>query len=158
MHRGPRSAQPSPTCARLQWCSEAGYRTPGWPAVHMDLPRPFSLSMRAQSTPWQHSPMSYISRRQPRSEHRTLRGLRHRLLWWGEKSDTPVVLLHGWGDCSETWQFLVDCLPADWSLVGLDWRGFGGSEWSPQGYWFPDYFADLEALLEQLSPGKPVRV
>ena len=46
----------------------------------------------------------------------------------------------------------------DWSCVALDWRGFGGSEWAQEGYWFPDYFADLEALLDIVSPGKPARV
>jgi pimeloyl-ACP methyl ester carboxylesterase len=101
---------------------------------------------------------TYEPRRAPRHEHRVLRGLRHRLTWWGEPSDTPVALLHGWGDSSDTWQFLVDCLPDDWPCVGLDWRGFGGTEWAPQGYWFPDYFADFEALLEALNPAAPVRV
>jgi pimeloyl-ACP methyl ester carboxylesterase len=96
--------------------------------------------------------------RKPRHEHRVLRGLRHRLTWWGEPSNAPVVLLHGWGDSSATWQFLVDCLPADWSCVGLDWRGFGGTEWPQQGYWFPDYLADLEALLDAVCPGVPARV
>jgi pimeloyl-ACP methyl ester carboxylesterase len=66
--------------------------------------------------------------------------------------------LHGFQDCGDTWQFLVDCLPETWSLVAPDWRGFGGSEWAPGGYWFPDYLADLEALLEQLVPGTAARV
>jgi pimeloyl-ACP methyl ester carboxylesterase len=68
------------------------------------------------------------------------------------------VLLHGFQDCGATWQFLVDCLPETQSLVAPDWRGFGGSDWAPDGYWFPDYLADLEALLEQLVPKSPARV
>src|SRR5262249_23665603 len=102
--------------------------------------------------------MTATPRRGARLEYRVLRGLRHRLLWWGEPRGNPIVLLHGWGDSSETWQFLVDCLPADESYVALDWRGFGGTQWPPQGYWFPDYFADLEAFLEGLAPTAPVRV
>jgi pimeloyl-ACP methyl ester carboxylesterase len=102
--------------------------------------------------------MTYERRRVPRLEHRVLRGLRHQLSWWGDATANPVVLLHGWGDSSETWQFLVDALPDDWSCVGLDWRGFGGTQWPQQGYWFPDYFGDLEALLDELSPGAPVRM
>ena len=70
----------------------------------------------------------------------------------------PIVLLHGFQDCGDTWQFLVDCLPETWSLVAPDWRGFGGTEWAPGGYWFPDYLADLEALLDQLVPDGPARV
>jgi pimeloyl-ACP methyl ester carboxylesterase len=69
-----------------------------------------------------------------------------------------VLLLHGWGDTSETWQFLVDCLPQDWTCVALDWRGFGGTEWPQQGYWFPDYFADLDTVLDELYGGKPAPI
>ncbi|MHA4801772.1 alpha/beta fold hydrolase, partial [Enterococcus faecium] len=52
----------------------------------------------------------------------------------------------------------VDCLPHDWSIVAPDWRGFGGTDWAPGGYWYPDYFADLEALLDALVPGQPARI
>ncbi len=96
--------------------------------------------------------------RAPRHEHLTVRGLETRLTWWGEPSTAPVVLLHGFMDCGPTWQFLVDCLPKSWTCVAPDWRGFGGTQWAPQGYWFPDYFADLEALLEALVPGRRARV
>jgi pimeloyl-ACP methyl ester carboxylesterase len=102
--------------------------------------------------------MTEIKGRVPWHEDVVLRGLRHRLTWWGERTANPVVLLHGWMDCSETWQFLVDCLPEDWSCVALDFRGFGGSEWPEEGYWFADYFADLEALLDVVSPAAPARI
>ena len=102
--------------------------------------------------------MIYQARRPPRSETLDLRGLSHHLWRWGPESRTPIVLLHGWADTGETFQFLVDCLPDDWSLVALDWRGFGRSEWRPGGYWFPDYLADLDALLDIVSPGAPARV
>jgi pimeloyl-ACP methyl ester carboxylesterase len=100
----------------------------------------------------------YSPRRVPRHEQRLLRDLRHRVTWWGAPSADPIVLLHGWGDSAETWQFLVDELPDDWSCVALDWRGFGGTEWPRHGYWFPDYFADLEALLDQVCRQGPARV
>jgi pimeloyl-ACP methyl ester carboxylesterase len=101
----------------------------------------------------------YQPRRTPRTEELRLRGLRHRLTWWGERTETPVVLLHGFMDCGPTWQFLVDCLPEDWTCVAPDWRGFGHTEWTADGgYWFADYFADLEALLAALVPGSRARV
>jgi pimeloyl-ACP methyl ester carboxylesterase len=87
-----------------------------------------------------------------------VRGLKHRLTWWGPPTDSPIVLLHGFQDCGDTWQFLVDCLPDTWTLVAPDWRGFGGTEWAPGGYWFPDYLADLEALLDAVSPKSAARV
>ena len=107
--------------------------------------------------------MSYEPRRVPWQEDVEVRGLRHRLTWWGERTSTPIVLLHGFLDSGATWQFLVDCLPTSWTLVAPDWRGFGDSEWvsggrRTGGYWFPDYFADLEVLLDTLVPQSRARV
>lgn len=102
--------------------------------------------------------MSYEPRRAPWQEDTDVRGLRHRLTWWGERTSDPIVLLHGFLDSGATWQFLVDYLPSSWTLVAPDWRGFGDSEWAPGGYWFPDYFADLEVLLDKLVPQGRARV
>jgi pimeloyl-ACP methyl ester carboxylesterase len=99
----------------------------------------------------------YQARRPARSETVRLRGLNHQLWRWGPEESAPLVLLHGWADSGETFQFLVDCLPPAWSLAALDWRGFGHSEWARDGYWFPEYLADLDALFDALSPGRPVR-
>jgi pimeloyl-ACP methyl ester carboxylesterase len=84
----------------------------------------------------------------------------HLTRWGPEPSGwlTPIFLLHGWFDTGESFQFVVDALQRDWPLVALDWRGFGRSEWPQQGYWFPDYFGDLDALLDQLSPGVPAHL
>ncbi|HNR21860.1 MAG TPA: alpha/beta hydrolase [Steroidobacteraceae bacterium] len=101
---------------------------------------------------------AYVPRRVPVHEDLVLRGLRHRITRWGPPSRSPIVLLHGFLDAADSWQFLVDELPEDWSFVGLDWRGFGGSAWQQDGYWFPDYLADLEALLAVVADAAPVRV
>ncbi len=102
--------------------------------------------------------MTYTPKRPARHEYLTIRGLKHRLTWWGNPGGTPILLLHGFQDCGDTWQFLVDCLPEEWSFVAPDWRGFGGTDWSPGGYWFPDYLADLDALLDVLVPAAPARI
>lgn len=102
--------------------------------------------------------MSYEPGRVPWQEDVDVRGLRHRLTWWGERTSTPIVLLHGFLDNGATWQFLADHLPPSWTLVAPDWRGFGDSEWAPGGYWFPDYFADLDVLLDLLVPHDRARV
>ncbi len=102
--------------------------------------------------------MSYQPLHTPHPETLTVRGLRHRVSWWGDRTRPPVILLHGFQDCGASWQFLADHLPPDWSLAAPDWRGFGHSEWAPGGYWFPDYFADLEALLDMLVPDGPARI
>jgi len=91
----------------------------------------------------------YVPRRVAERLRVRLRGLDHHVLRWGPASDDPIVLLHGFLDTAETWQFVVDQLPEDWPLLALDLRGFGRTDWAPGGYWFPDYYADLEALLQQ---------
>jgi pimeloyl-ACP methyl ester carboxylesterase len=96
--------------------------------------------------------MSYEPRRPARQEMLRIRGLSHRVLRWGPESDDPVLLLHGWADSADSFQFIADEMAPEWPLAALDWRGFGHSEWSPAGYWFPDYYADLEALLDRLYP------
>jgi len=80
---------------------------------------------------------------------------------WGPEpsaSVSPIFLLHGWLDTGDTFQFMVDAFTRDWPLVALDWRGFGRSEWPQEGYWFPDYIGDLDAVLDQLSPDVPARL
>ena len=80
---------------------------------------------------------------------------------WGpppSESVPPVFLLHGYQDTGDTFQFMVDAFGAEWPLVAPDWRGFGRSQWAGNGYWFSDYVADLDALLDELSPGVPARL
>lgn len=69
-----------------------------------------------------------------------------------------MFLLHGWGDTGSTFQFLVDELSSDWWVVAPDWRGFGESHYRAEGYWFPDYVADLDVLLGIYSPQQAVRL
>lgn len=102
--------------------------------------------------------MSYRPRRAPRQETHTVRGLVHHVVRWGPESDDPLVMLHGFADTADTFQFLVDALERDWPLVSFDWRGFGRTGWARDGYWFPDYFADLDALLDVLCPRGPARL
>lgn len=100
---------------------------------------------------------AYRPRRVPQEDARDLRGLRHHVtVWPGEAA--PIVLLHGFMDCGATFQFLVDELATPRPLVAPDWRGFGRSAWARGGYWFPDYFADLEALLDEFAPGAAVDI
>jgi pimeloyl-ACP methyl ester carboxylesterase len=101
---------------------------------------------------------AYRARRAPRESRLTLRGLAHRLLEWGPRDAPPTVLLHGYMDCADTFQFLVDELPEDRRLLALDLRGFGGSAALGAPYWFPDYLADFDALLDSLEPAAPVRL
>ncbi|HJT62787.1 MAG TPA: alpha/beta hydrolase [Burkholderiales bacterium] len=70
-----------------------------------------------------------------------------------------MVLLHGWMDVSASFQFMVDALRADWDVYAPDWRGYGLTDWGKADcYWFPDYIADLDALLEHIQAAAPVNL
>lgn len=95
---------------------------------------------------------------QSRSRFIDVRGLRYHLREWGREGDPLLFLLHGWMDVSASFQFMVDALERDWHVVAPDWRGFGLSEWCGDTYWFPNYFADLDAILDHVQPGGEVRL
>jgi pimeloyl-ACP methyl ester carboxylesterase len=88
-----------------------------------------------------------------------LRGVDYHVNEWGDPLDPLIILLHGWGDCGATFQFVVDALEHDWFVIAPDWRGFGLSAEGRNGtaaYWFPEYLADLDALLAIYSPDAAV--
>lgn len=94
-----------------------------------------------------------------RSERRyPIRGVDYCLHEWGDEDSPLFVYLHGWGDTGSTLQFVVDALGTNWRVVAPDWRGFGRSPCRCSSYWFPDYLADLHALLNILAPREPVRL
>ncbi|HLE65677.1 MAG TPA: alpha/beta hydrolase [Burkholderiales bacterium] len=88
-----------------------------------------------------------------------LRGLRYHVRHWRGDPARRMVLLHGWMDVSASFQFLVDAISPDWDVYAPDWRGYGLSDWSGADcYWFPDYVADLDALLERIQPDAAVNL
>ena len=93
-----------------------------------------------------------------RSDFLAVRGRRYHVRIWGEDAAPTLFFLHGWGDVSASFQFVVDALPGNWRIVAPDWRGFGLTQWNDGPYWFPDYIADLDALLELYSPDQPARI
>jgi pimeloyl-ACP methyl ester carboxylesterase len=96
--------------------------------------------------------------RPSQSHIHTVRNLRYHVRTWGDARAPRIFLLHGWMDVSASFQFLVDCLQREWYVVAPDWRGFGLTAWARGGYWFPDYYADLDALLEMYQPDAPVNL
>lgn len=86
-----------------------------------------------------------------------VRGLRYHVREWGRAGAAPLVWLHGWMDVSASFQFVVDALRGPWHCLAPDWRGFGLTDWpAVDCYWFPDYLADLEFLLDALVGSEPV--
>jgi pimeloyl-ACP methyl ester carboxylesterase len=69
----------------------------------------------------------------------------------------PLVMVHGWMDVAASYQFVVDAFAHDHYVIAPDWRGYGSTQ-SPDAdnYWFPDYLADLDFLIDHYSPQAPV--
>ncbi|MGH2361079.1 MAG: alpha/beta fold hydrolase, partial [bacterium] len=85
-----------------------------------------------------------------------IRGLRYHCRTWGNPAHPKMFLLHGWMDVSASFQFFVDALRGQWRAIAPDWRGFDLTQWSgADTYWFPDYLADLDALLQHFAPTHP---
>ncbi len=93
-----------------------------------------------------------------RLEYLDVRGQRYAISHWGPAYAPDGFMLHGWMDSSATFQFLVEALRQDWHVIAPDWRGYGQSEWLGRPYWFPDYYGDLEVLVQHYSPERPARL
>lgn len=101
---------------------------------------------------------TYSPRVARRAASHRVRGVDYCVHEWGDQDRPLLVLLHGWGDTGSSFQFFVDALAGDWFVIAPDWRGFGETTSRSQGYWFPDYIADLDVLLEFYSAQDPVRL
>ncbi len=92
-----------------------------------------------------------------------LRGCQYHVRQWGtpEPGTTPLVLAHGWMDVAASYQFMIDALSEAFvqqrPIIAFDWRGYGLTEApATDSYWFPDYLADLDALLDTLYPAQTI--
>lgn len=91
-----------------------------------------------------------------RSEFVRVRGLRFHVRIWGRPELPALWLMPGLLDTSATWEPVASVLAQHWQVHSPDARGMGHTEWPQDGYWFPDYVADLDALLQHYSPNQPV--
>ena len=90
-----------------------------------------------------------------------IRHLRYHVRQWGTPSPdkTPLVMVHGWMDVAASFQFVVDALQHDHWIIAPDWRGFGLTETpDTDNFWFPDYLADLDQLLDHYVGDRPVHL
>ncbi|OIP21042.1 MAG: alpha/beta hydrolase, partial [Comamonadaceae bacterium CG2_30_60_41] len=103
----------------------------------------------------------YPIKRISRSAFVPIRGLDYHVRLWGEPQpgQTPLVLLHGWMDVAASYQFMVDALAREHFIIAPDWRGFGlTNAVGADTFWFPDYIADLDALLDHYCADTPVNL
>ncbi|HJL93461.1 MAG TPA: alpha/beta hydrolase, partial [Woeseiaceae bacterium] len=83
-----------------------------------------------------------------RSVFHKIRDVNHHFRVWGEENDSILFYLHGWADTGSTFQFVVDALKSNWRVIAPDLRGFGKSQHIRSNYWFPDYLADLDEMIQ----------
>lgn len=103
----------------------------------------------------------YPIQRTSRSEFVPIRQLQYHVRQWGTPSPDapPLVLVHGWMDVAASFQFVVDALSHDHWVIAPDWRGFGLTETpATDNFWFPDYLADLDFLLDHYVGDQPVHL
>lgn len=86
-----------------------------------------------------------------RSEFVRIRGLRYHVRRWGDPRQPLLILGHGFLDASATFAPLVAPLLDVCQVLMPDWRGLGYTQWPVDGYWFADYVADLDALVEHYA-------
>src|SRR5450830_585382 len=103
----------------------------------------------------------YQVKRVSHSEFVPIRNLTYHVQVWGQAAPDkiPLVMVHGWMDVAASYQFVVDALSHDHYVIAPDWRGYGQT---PSGgadnFWFPDYLADLDFLLDHYAPGAQVNL
>lgn len=98
----------------------------------------------------------YKPRQKPKTRTLDVRGVEYCVNEWGSNDAVPLFYLHGWADTGSTFQFVVDAMQEDWRVIAPDWRGFGRTAHVGRSYWFPDYLADLHAIIEAYAPGAAV--
>ncbi|MDO5687527.1 MAG: alpha/beta hydrolase [Neisseria sp.] len=101
----------------------------------------------------------YSARRQADSEWVGLNGCRCYVRRWANPGGEKIILLHGWMDCSASFQFMVDALSDAWDIYALDWRGMGLSAHQAGGYYDRAVMlSDLSEWLLALSPHAPLHI
>jgi len=101
----------------------------------------------------------YIAQRTAQSVFVPIRGLRYHLLEWGrpQPGQPTLFMVHGWMDVADSFQFVVDAMAQGRHILAPDWRGYGRTDaGATDNFWFPDYLADLDALLDHFSPDQPI--
>jgi pimeloyl-ACP methyl ester carboxylesterase len=78
---------------------------------------------------------------------------------WGDERSRPLILLHGGGQTRAAWGEAGARLAAlGWRVLAPDLRGHGDSDWSADGAYDLDLFADDVRALVAATAGRPVVV
>ncbi|MGB1087159.1 MAG: SDR family oxidoreductase, partial [Alphaproteobacteria bacterium] len=87
-------------------------------------------------------------------------GVRLSAFAYGDAVKPTIVLVHGYPDSSCVWDGVVPLLADQYHVVTYDVRGCGASDVPPKvrDYRMAHLIADLKAVIDHVSPDKPVHV
>ena len=74
------------------------------------------------------------------------------------KSDTTIVLLHGWGQCIEMMNPIKEIFKNKFNVLTIDFAGFGESEEPPYSWSVYDYTNCLRELIKYLNLKKIILI
>ena len=79
---------------------------------------------------------------------------------WGSPGRSTIVFIHGYPDHSGIWARIAPLLADQWQVVAYDVRGAGASFVPARtaDYQLPRLVADLRAVIDALSPDRPVHL
>ena len=77
---------------------------------------------------------------------------------WGDPDSPTVVLIHGYPDTAAVWDLVADRLQGRYHVVAYDVRGAGASTPGRDGYQLDRLLADLVAVIDATSGGRPVHL
>lgn len=76
----------------------------------------------------------------------------HKLAFYFCKNGkNTVVLLHGWGANAQSFSYVISKLCVKYSVLAVDFCGFGDSDYPPEDYGVKQYADDVIKLLEVLN-------
>jgi pimeloyl-ACP methyl ester carboxylesterase len=81
--------------------------------------------------------------------------------WAGPQADaSPILLVHGYPDSARVWQRTAAALSRQHNVYAYDVRGAGASSrpTRSEDYAYPHLLADLDAVIEAISPDAPVHL
>ncbi len=91
----------------------------------------------------------------PQDKYVNANGMRFHYLEWGDPSNPPLMLLHGFAQTCHSWDFVALSLCDRYRVIVLDQRGHGDSDWAPDGDYTPEtQQKDIAAIVGELGLGQ----
>ena len=88
----------------------------------------------------------------PKSSFTYCGNSRFHYLEWGDQQNQPIVLLHGLGQQSHSWDLVSLSLSDQYRVIALDARGHGNTDWPKDSDYSPQsHVRDLVCLVNHLS-------